>query len=68
MSESSIVATISFCEQIGENDFIQRRHSRVFEITRSVKDILQWAEVMGIKNPGINDIQFSEYTGSSTGG
>ena len=62
---SSIVATISFCEQIGENEFIQRRFGRVFSADRSISDILQWAENMGIKDADINNIQFSDYAGSS---
>lgn len=64
-NEKMIVATVSVCVQIGQDDFKQERTSRCFAISRSIKDVLTWAEASGIKNPTMADIVFSEYTGQS---
>jgi hypothetical protein len=66
MNDRNIVATIQICIQIGENDFKQHRESRVFSTHRTIKDLLNWAESSGIKNPQMSDLQISEYTGEST--
>ncbi len=60
-----IVVTISKAVQIGMEEYNQIYTSRVFSIDRTVKEMLLWAENMGFKNPKINDLKFSEYTGES---
>ena len=63
--EKKIVVTISDAVQIGENAWKQVYTSRIFSISRPVKDMLTWAENEGFKNPKISDLQLSEYTGES---
>ena len=60
-----VVVTISAPVQMGQDIYQHVYTSRVFVTTRSIKDILQWAKAEGFKNPTINDIKFSEYTGES---
>jgi predicted XRE-type DNA-binding protein len=65
MNKTKIVVTLSHAVQIGENEFKQHRISRVFAVSRSIGDMLSWAEAEGIKNPQISDLMLSEYTGES---
>ena len=65
MSDEKIVVTISAPVQIGMDEWKQVRTSRIFSITRPVKDMLSWAEAEGFQNPKISDLLFSEYTGDS---
>ena len=65
MSEKKIVATISQAVQIGVDEWKQYYMSRVFSVTRPIKDMLTWAESEGFKNPQICDLTLSEYTGES---
>ena len=58
---TNIAATITICCQIGENTFMDRRCSKIFSTSESLDAILDWAENTGIKNPTINDIEFSEH-------
>lgn len=61
-----ITVTVVKRVQITETSFHDERFSRVFSIDRSIETILNWAENMGISQPTINDLEFSDYTGSST--
>lgn len=65
MSKKEIMVTLSQAVQCGENEFKQVRVSRGFAISRPIEDMLSWATAQGIKNATINDLIFSEYTGSS---
>ena len=65
MIEKKIVATLSAPIQIGVDEWKQHYTSRVFAVSRPIKDMLSWAESEGFKNPTISDLQLSEYTGES---
>lgn len=61
-----IVATISNCVQVGMDSFRDVHESRVFDESRTIREILSWAENMtGKPVTSINMIQFSTYTGES---
>ncbi len=65
MSEKQIVVTLSQPVQIGAYEWRQHHVSRTFVVSRSIGDMLSWAESEGVKNPHISDLLLSEYTGSS---
>ena len=56
-----ITATITFCVQIGPDDFETRRVSNNFTKFQSIDDILMWAERQGVKDPTINSVVLSEF-------
>ena len=57
-----IAATISFCNQIGPDEWKMNYHTNVFDETDSLEDIFKWARRVGGPNAKItiNDIRFSE--------
>lgn len=59
------VATVSACRQIGESEFKQEYHSRVFSYACSIDQVLSWAKVELGRICSVNDITFSNYTGES---
>ena len=61
-----ITVTIVDCVQVGIDEFKDKRYSRVYCTSMSIDAMLNWAESEGLKNPTINDLEFSDYTGSST--
>lgn len=61
-----ITVTIQFCVQVGENSFKDARFSRNFSKDMPIKTMLEWAGNMGVKNPSISDLVFSDFTGSSS--
>jgi len=63
---TKITVTITDCVQVGIDSFKDKRYSRVYCTSMSIDTILNWAKSVGIKNPTINDLEFSDYTGSST--
>jgi len=65
MDDRKIVVTISQAVQIGMEEWKQHYVSRVFAVSRPIKDMLTWAENEGFKNPQISDLTLSEYTGES---
>ena len=65
MEGKKIVVTLSQAVQIGIDEWKQHKVSRVFSVNRSFRDLLEWAEAEGIKNPQASDLQISEYTGES---
>lgn len=58
---TEIVATVYFCVQVNAGTFIDKRYSKIFSTSEPLDTILKWAETAGIKNPTINDIEFSEH-------
>lgn len=60
-----IVATVQDMIQTTDDSFSNHRISRIFCTTRPLRDIIKWASTTLGKDVGINDIQFSEYTGES---
>jgi len=65
MIDREIVVTLSQAIQIGPDEWKQHKISRIFSSTRSLRDMLSWAEAEGLINPQISDLQFSEFTGKS---
>lgn len=61
-----ITVVIEDCVQIGPNDFRMKRFSRNFCISCPIKDMIEWAESMGIKGATVNSLTFYDYTGRST--
>ena len=53
MSDRKIVVTLSYPVQIGVDEWKQHYTSRVFSVTRPIKDMLSWSESEGFKNPQI---------------
>ena len=64
--DSKIVATVTGCKQVGPDDFVSIRDSRVFSTDRPIKDLILFAENMGLENATINDVSLSVYTGESS--
>lgn len=58
----SVAATISFCDQIGPDDFKMKRHTKIFKNEDTIGSILEWAQqISGFNNKvSINDIEFSK--------
>lgn len=65
MSGETITATVEICVQVGIDDYRLKRYSRNFDASITLADIISWAKSMGVENPGINDVIFSDFTGSS---
>lgn len=57
---NKLVCTISACIQVGEDEFVQHRMSKVFDKKCSIEEMLSFAESCGIKNPQINDLILSD--------
>lgn len=61
-----ITATVQFCDQVGVDSWKQKYHSKTFELTTTIEEILLWAR--SFQSPiieerykfTINDIIFSE--------
>ena len=66
MEEKQVTVVIEVCEQIGPDNFKMKRFSRNFAISRPMKDMIMWAENMGIKNASVSSLRFHDYTGAST--
>lgn len=65
IDHSKVTVTIEECVQIGPDDFRMKRYSRTFSTNRPLKDMISWAENMGIKGATINSLTFHDYTGES---
>lgn len=62
----AIIATVTVCEQVGENTFFDKHVSRQYEENRSISDILSWARATtGKEFVSICEVRLSEFT--STG-
>jgi len=62
----AIIATVTVCEQVGENTFFDRHISRQYEENRSISDILSWARATtGKEFISICEVKLSEFTGTS---
>jgi hypothetical protein len=59
--EVRITATVQIATASGQVVYF----SRNFDDSRPISNIISWAENMGVKNPTINDIIFSDFTGES---
>ena len=64
-SPDRIIVTYGQTVQVGPDDFRYKTVGRVFKTTRPIGDVLSWLESMGVKNPCITDVTFTEYTGES---
>jgi len=64
MSEQ-VAVVIEEYVQIWMEEYRMKRFSRNFAVTRSIKDMITWANSIGIKNATVNDLVFYDYTGSS---
>ena len=58
--QTGFVATIRAPVQISPDDWEVRSTSRVFHMGASMRDILLWVESLGIKQPTVSSIAFSE--------
>lgn len=52
-------AHINICVQVGPDSWDMKRHSKVFDLSASLSEVLKWGELY-IKNPTINDFIFSQ--------
>ena len=53
-------ATYSEPVQIGENEFLQVRTTKVFCYSESINSIMSWLESLGVKEPGITSVAISD--------
>lgn len=65
IDDRQVTVVIEECVQIGPDDFRMKRYSRNFSVDRPLKDMIAWAENMGIKGATVNSLTFYDYTGSS---
>ena len=54
-----IIATVSGYKQVGENTFRDIHTSKIFSMSASIQEMLDWAKSTGIKNPEIHDLLLS---------
>ena len=62
-----IAVTVNYTVQISSDDFIIKRATRLFNISRPIKDIFSWSNSYLPKSDqdDISRLVFSSYTGSS---
>lgn len=53
------VATITSCIQVGQNDFDTQRHSKVFDYSESMSDVMAWATTLYCAEHTVNSIVLS---------
>ena len=52
-------ATYTTCEQISPDDFNTVRVTKIFDISQSVQEVLEWVKSLGVRDPDINSVDFS---------
>lgn len=60
-----LIATVHITQQVTHDQWRIHSYSRVFSTSRPIKDIFNWMENMGVKNPTTNDLELTDYTGES---
>ena len=60
MSNKKFVVTHSDYVRVNPEEFRLERTSKVFSDTSSIGDILEWLRSMGVKQPRITGVDFSD--------
>ena len=62
---SNIVVSVRILRQTGPDDFQMEAYSQVFPSAVRIEELFDWAKHQGIKEPCINDLDFSCLTHNS---
>ena len=61
MKNKKISATVSFPVQIGYDTWKQHSVTKIFDVdSTTMKDLFDWMRSLGLTNPTVSDLHFSE--------
>ena len=60
MTYPQIAATVTSCVQIGENVFVDKQLTKIFDPTVTICELFDWARGLGLHDISLSEIVLSE--------